>query len=107
MELLSSLGELSRKSFLQLKALLEQQEYEDMRNTSWADLMEEVTKSKSGSQSERDEEVAIPKTQLIESGCVILNSDEKYPSLSIAVKQSDMERRETSTSKKRQGTKFR
>ncbi|VBB25584.1 unnamed protein product [Acanthocheilonema viteae] len=90
-----------------LKALLEQQQYEDMRNTSWADLMEEVTKSKSDSQSKRDKEFAALKTQSIKNDCVILSSNEEYPSLSIAAEQSDMERHKTSPLKKKPGTKFR
>ncbi|EJW81697.1 hypothetical protein WUBG_07393 [Wuchereria bancrofti] len=96
------------KTSKSLKALFEQQEYEEMRNTSWADLMEEeVTKSRSGSQSRSSVKVTAPKTRSIENDCVVLSSDEECSSLSSAVKQSDMEWNKTITSKKKRKTKYR
>ncbi|OZC07042.1 hypothetical protein X798_05969 [Onchocerca flexuosa] len=94
------------KTSKSLKALFEQQEYEDMRNTSWADLMEqEVTKSRNGLQLKRDEEVAISKTESMESNCIVLSSGEEYPSLSVSTKQLDTERNKVNISKKKRGTK--
>ncbi|EFO17656.1 hypothetical protein LOAG_10843 [Loa loa] len=93
-----------------LKTLLEQQEYEEMRNTSWADLMdEEVIKSKSSLQSKKDEEVVTSKIQSVESDCIILSSNEEFPSLlaTIEPSRSDMERRKSNTSKKKRQPKSR
>ncbi|CAG9531845.1 unnamed protein product [Cercopithifilaria johnstoni] len=96
------------KTSKSLKALLEQQQYEDMRNTSWADLMEEeIAKSRTVLQSNKGEEVAALETQFSENDRTILSSNEEYPSLSIAVEQSNIERRKTSPLKKERGTKSR
>ncbi|VDO36045.1 unnamed protein product [Brugia timori] len=96
------------KTSKSLKALFEQQEYEEMRNTSWADLMEEeVTKSRSGSQSQSREEVIAPKTRSIENDCIVLSSDEECSSLSSTIKQSDMDWNKTTASKKKRKTKYR
>lgn len=87
---------------MQLRVLLEQQQYEDMQNTSWADVMEEeVTKSL---QSKSGEEVAAPKTQLVENDCIILNSDKEYPNLSVS---AYMERYKAGPPKKKRGMKSR
>ncbi|MCP9262300.1 Histone RNA hairpin-binding protein [Dirofilaria immitis] len=90
-----------------LKALFEQQEYEDMRNTSWADLMEqEVTKSRNNLQLNGNE-VAAPDTQLMKNHCIVLSSDEEYSVLSVSAKESDIAGSKTNTSKKKQGMKSR
>uniref|UniRef100_A0A0R3RIU6 SLBP_RNA_bind domain-containing protein n=1 Tax=Elaeophora elaphi TaxID=1147741 RepID=A0A0R3RIU6_9BILA len=99
-----------RKTSTSLQALLEQQQYEEMRNTSWADLMEEeeeVTKLKSSSQSKKGEEIAAPKTQSKESDCVISSSGKRNSSLSAPIEQSDLERCKPGPSKKKGGTKSR
>ncbi|VDK69673.1 unnamed protein product [Litomosoides sigmodontis] len=90
-----------------LKMLLEQQEYENMRTTSWADLMEEeATKLEYHSQLKKGKQITELAKQSMESGCIVMSSDEEYPSPAVAIQQPNTEWRKTNPPEK-QGTKSR
>lgn len=81
-----------------MKALFEQVDYEEMRNRSWADLMEEEA-AKSSAEAETSQT-----KESMDAEYVTLDSDYECPGLSAST-QPDVGRRKTSKPKKKHATK--